>query len=72
MKSTLQNFVKNVFYKHALEFQVECFFASVKLFKKNFTKCHTSTVYSQILFHGNQNDGLARSVREYQDAPEVI
>ena len=28
LRSTFLNFVKNVFYKHALEFQVEYYFAS--------------------------------------------
>ena len=41
LRGTLQNFVKNVFYKHALEFQEEYYFASIKWFKKNFTKFHT-------------------------------
>ena len=30
LRGTLQNFVKNVFYKHALEFQEENYFAAVK------------------------------------------
>ena len=34
LRGTLQNFVKNVFYKHALEFQVKYYFASVKWFRK--------------------------------------
>ena len=46
LRGTLQNFVKNLFYKHALEFQVEYYFASVKWFKKNFTKFHTLTIIS--------------------------
>ena len=34
--------MKTVFSKHALEFQAEYYFASVKWFKKNFTKFHTT------------------------------
>ena len=49
LRGTLQNFVKNVFYKHALEYLVEYYFASVKRFKKNFTKFHTLTIYGPLV-----------------------
>ena len=52
LRGTLQNFVKNVFYKHALEFQVEYYFASVKWFRTNFTKFHTLMLQLSLLLEG--------------------
>ena len=37
LRGTFLIFVKNIFYKHVFLFIVEYFFASVKLFHKNFT-----------------------------------
>jgi len=62
LRGTFLNFVKNVFYKHALEFQVEYYFASVKWFKKSFTKFHTPTLHVSFLLWEPENSGLGRQL----------